>query len=76
MKRRKFLQGAALSAGCLFSPQLIGKSKMRAAKSPNIAAEYPHIIEQIAAYAGHAHTENIPGQWVDKSKGFKGHREK
>jgi len=42
----------------------------------NIADAYPHIIEQMAAYARQAHTENITGQWIDKSKGFKGHREK
>jgi hypothetical protein len=33
-------------------------------------------IEQMAAYARQAHAENITGQWIDKSKGFKGHREK
>ena len=38
--------------------------------------EYPHIIKQMAAYAREAHTGNITGQWIDKSKGFKGHREK
>jgi len=42
----------------------------------NIADEYPHIVEQITDYARQAHAENIPGQWIDKSKGFKGHREK
>ena len=42
----------------------------------NIADEYPLLIEQMTAYARQAHTKNITGQWIDKSKGFKGHIEK
>lgn len=42
----------------------------------NIADKHPHIINQMAAYANQAHTENITGRWFDKSKGFKGHKEK
>jgi arylsulfatase A len=42
----------------------------------NLADEYPHIIEQMAKIAKQAHAENITGQWIDKSKGFKGHKEK
>ncbi|MFC2142163.1 arylsulfatase [Acidobacteriota bacterium] len=42
----------------------------------NVAEKFPQIIEQMSAYVRQAHTENITGQWIDKSKGFKGHREK
>lgn len=42
----------------------------------NITDKFPHVIEQMTAYAKQAHSKNITGQWIDKSKGFKGHREK
>jgi hypothetical protein len=42
----------------------------------NVADEYPHMVAQMKVYAGQAHTKNITGRWIDKSKGFKGHKEK
>jgi len=42
----------------------------------NISEKYPHIIKQMEDYSKKAHTENITGKWIDKSKGFKGHSEK
>ncbi|MDT8300264.1 MAG: arylsulfatase [Sedimentisphaerales bacterium] len=39
----------------------------------NIADEYPDILTKMKVYARQAHTENIPGGWIDKEKAFKGH---
>jgi len=39
----------------------------------NIADEHPDILAKMKAYAKQAHTENIPGGWIDKEKAFKGH---
>jgi len=40
----------------------------------NIAHEHPEILAKMKAYAKKAHTENIPGGWIDEEKGFKGHQ--
>jgi len=40
----------------------------------NIADKSPDILSKMKAYAQQAHTENIPGGWVDKEKAFKGHQ--
>ena len=40
----------------------------------NLADEHPDILAKMKAYAKEAHTENIPGGWVDKEKAFKGHQ--
>jgi arylsulfatase A-like enzyme len=42
----------------------------------DVADEHPRIVEKMTAYAAEAHTENITGEWIDRSKGFKGHKEK
>ncbi len=42
----------------------------------NIADDYPHMVKQMAAFAEQAHMDNITGHWIDRSKGFKGHKEK
>jgi arylsulfatase A-like enzyme len=39
----------------------------------NIADKHPDILAKMNAYAKQAHSENIPGGWVDKEKAFKGH---
>jgi len=39
----------------------------------NIEAEHPEILSEMKAYAKQAHTENIPGGWIDKEKAFKDH---
>lgn len=39
----------------------------------NIAAEHPEILGKMKVYAKQAHTENIPGGWIDKEKAFKDH---
>jgi arylsulfatase A-like enzyme len=39
----------------------------------NIADKYPDILAEMISYAKQAHSENIPGGWVDKEKAFKGH---
>jgi len=40
----------------------------------NIADKHPEILAKMKAYAQQAHTENVPGGWVDKEKAFKGHQ--
>jgi len=40
----------------------------------NIADKHPDILAKMVAYAKQAHTENIPGGWLDKEKRFKGHK--
>jgi arylsulfatase A len=40
----------------------------------DIAGEHPELLARMKAYAEQAHTENIPGGWIDKEKGFKGHQ--
>jgi hypothetical protein len=42
----------------------------------NRADDYPHIIEQMEAYARQAHTANTAGQWIGESRGFKGYKGK
>jgi arylsulfatase A-like enzyme len=39
----------------------------------DIADQHPDILAKMKAYAKEAHTENIPGGWIDKEKAFKGH---
>jgi len=40
----------------------------------NLADEHPDILAKMKAYAMQAHTENIPGGWIDKEKAFRGHQ--
>jgi arylsulfatase A-like enzyme len=40
----------------------------------NIANEHPYILAKMKVFAKEAHTENIPGGWIDKEKAFKGHQ--
>jgi len=40
----------------------------------NIADKHPDILAKMKAYAKQAHTENVPGGWIDKEKEFKGHQ--
>jgi arylsulfatase A-like enzyme len=40
----------------------------------NIADKHPDILSKMKAYAKQAHTENVPGGWIDKEKEFKGHQ--
>jgi arylsulfatase A-like enzyme len=40
----------------------------------NIADEHPDILAKMKVFARQAHTENIPGGWIDKEKAFKGHQ--
>jgi arylsulfatase A-like enzyme len=40
----------------------------------DIADKHPDILEKMKAYAKQAHTENVPGGWIDKEKAFKGHQ--
>jgi arylsulfatase A-like enzyme len=39
----------------------------------NIANEHPDILAKMKVFAKEAHTENVPGGWIDKEKAFKGH---
>lgn len=45
-------------------------------ETTNIAGENPRLVERMEAYAEKAHTENITGHWIDRSKAFQGHKEK
>jgi arylsulfatase A-like enzyme len=40
----------------------------------DVATEQPEILAKMRAYAEQAHTENIPGGWIDQEKAFKGHQ--
>ena len=42
----------------------------------NIADKRPDIVAKMEEYALEAHSENLKGTWLDKSKRFKGHQEK
>ena len=70
---------AFMAVGCLlfgWNHYAALSKKWRVNSQALIAGDYPHIIEQMEAYAKQAHTENITGQWIDQSKAFKGHGEK
>ena len=42
----------------------------------NVAENHPDIIARMKKYVAEAHENNVTGYWLDKSKRFKGHREK
>ena len=40
----------------------------------DVASEQPGILAKVNAYTEQAHSENIPGGWIDQEKAFKGHQ--